>query len=55
MSTIRVRIGALLAAGVLAAGLAGCAASGTAAGTTQSGSSTAPGYRHRDCVTPPRP
>ncbi|RAM35399.1 molybdate ABC transporter substrate-binding protein [Arthrobacter globiformis] len=43
MSTIRVRIGALLAAGVLAAGLAGCAASNTAAGRTQSGSSTAAG------------
>ena len=43
MSTIRVPVGALLAAGVLAAGLAGCAASNTAAGTTRSGSSTAAG------------
>ncbi|UKA53887.1 molybdate ABC transporter substrate-binding protein [Arthrobacter sp. FW305-BF8] len=43
MSTIHVRIGAVLAAGVVIAGLAGCAASNMAAGTTQSGSSTAAG------------
>lgn len=41
MSTTRVRIGALLTAGVLAIGLGGCAASNTAPGSSTAGSSSA--------------